>query len=315
MFKKLKDKFTNYTKRDWLKAAYHMFLLTLGNFILAFGTGGFLVPYKIITGGVSGIAIVLDEILTPLFGVSSLADVYIWLLVVILFFVGLLFLGWDFSAKTLFSVIIYPFFNTLIMRVMKPENWIVFNNTSESFTTFLVCIVGSTFVGLGCAVAYKGGGSTGGVDVITFIVQKYLKIKASITSFIIDSSIILCGLIVYKDLNMTIIGIMGAFVCSLMIEKVFIGASGTYVAEIVSDKWQEINDFILNKMERGSTIVHSEGGYTGDEKRMIKVAFDRHEYTELLDYISKVDKNAFVTVTLIHEANGLGFKSFPKKKL
>lgn len=319
MFKKMKEKFKNYTKKDWLKFFYNILLLIIGNFSLAFGTAAFLVPNNIITGGVSGIAIVLEKVLTPLIikGDGSLVDVYVAILDIILFIIGLIFLGWEFSAKTLFSVCFYPLALSFIMRVMHPENWgfMTFNNPGEDFTLLLAAISGSVFVGLGCAISYKGGGSTGGVDVITFIVHKYLKIKASITSFFIDAVIILLGLIVFNNFNAMIIGIIGACVCSLMIEKIFVGYSSTYVAEIVSSKWEEINEFILNKMERGSTILYGEGGYTGEEKKIIRVAFDRREYAQIIGYVSKIDPQAFVTVTLTNEVNGQGFDAFPKKKL
>ena len=100
-----------------------------------------------------------------------------------------------------------------------------------------------------------------------------------------------------------------------MIEKIFIGSSSTYIANIVSDKWMEINDFIITKMERGCTILNGQGGYSKEERKMIVIAFDIKEYTKLLDAISKIDPRAFVTVTLSHEVNGEGFASFPKSKL
>ena len=310
MGNKLKNYFKGYTKKDYLKFFYHLFLIFVGNLLLAFGTAAFLVPYDIITGGISGIAIILQSVV----GGSNKIDIYVFVINWVLFFVGLIFLGKKFSLQTLLSVIIYPFALSFIMRVIKPEEWLQFNSEGE-LTTLLAAICGSTFIGLGCAVTFKGGGSTGGLDVLAFIGQKYLKIKCSVTSFVLDALIILGGFIQYKNLTATIIGIIGAFVCALMIEKIFIGSSSTYIANIVSDKWMEINDFIITKMERGCTILNGQGGYSKEERKMIVIAFDIKEYTKLLDAISKIDPRAFVTVTLSHEVNGEGFASFPKSKL
>ena len=148
-----------------------------------------------------------------------------------------------------------------------------------------------------------------------FIGQKYFKIKCSIGAFVIDALIILCGFLVFRNLTSTVIGIIGAFLCSAMIEKVFIGYSSTFVAQIISDKYEEINDFIINTLGRGSTLLEAEGGYSNEHRKVIMVAFDRKEYTYLIENISKIDPKAFITITLSHEVNGEGFASFPKSKL
>ena len=310
MFKKIKEHFKNYTKRDYLMMFYHFFLVVIGNFLLAFGTAAFLVPYDIITGGISGIAIVLQSVI----GGENKIDLYVLILNWVLFFIGLIFLGKKFTLQTLVSVIIYPFALSFIMRVIKPEEWLKFNNIDE-FNTLLAAICGSVLVGLGCAITFKGGGSTGGLDILAFIGQKYFKIKCSIGAFVIDALIILCGFLVFRNLTSTVIGIIGAFLCSAMIEKVFIGYSSTFVAQIISDKYEEINDFIINTLGRGSTLLEAEGGYSNEHRKVIMVAFDRKEYTYLIENISKIDPKAFITITLSHEVNGEGFASFPKSKL
>ena len=185
----------------------------------------------------------------------------------------------------------------------------------DEFNTLLAAICGSVLVGLGCAITFKGGGSTGGLDILAFIGQKYFKIKCSIGAFVIDALIILCGFLVFRNLTSTVIGIIGAFLCSAMIEKVFIGYSSTFVAQIISDKYEEINDFIINTLGRGSTLLEAEGGYSNEHRKVIMVAFDRKEYTYLIENISKIDPKAFITITLSHEVNGEGFASFPKSKL
>ena len=88
MFKKIKEHFKNYTKRDYLMMFYHFFLVVIGNFLLAFGTAAFLVPYDIVTGGISGIAIVLQSVI----GGENKIDLYVLILNWVLFFIGLIFL-------------------------------------------------------------------------------------------------------------------------------------------------------------------------------------------------------------------------------
>ena len=313
MFDKIKLKLNGYTKKDYLKLLYHFFLIVLGNVSLAFGTAAFLVPNNIVTGGISGIAIVVQSVF---FKGTQVTDIVIFILNWTLFVIGLIFLGKKFSLQTLVSVIIYPIVYSLFVRVVKVDTFFHFALTNEEgMTKFLAAICGSVFVGLGCAVTFKGGGSTGGVDVITFIVQKYLKIKASITSFVIDAVIIVLGLFVFKDLAGSVIGVIGALVCALMIEKIFIGNSSTYKATIISEKYKEICEFVLNDLERGCTILEGTGAYSGEERKVLQVVFDRKEYTKLMDYIARVDKHAFVTIVLTHDVNGNGFNSFPRHKI
>lgn len=315
---KIKAYFKGFTKRDYVRYFYHMFLVILGSFLLAFGTGAFLVPYNIVTGGLSGLGIIIQHAV----GEETLVvDIVIMIANWVLFFIGLIFLGKKFSLQTLLSVIVYPLALSFILRVLKPENWIQFENVASAtssydsrLTTLLASVCGSVFVGLGCAITFRGGGSTGGFDVIAFIGQKYLKIKCSVGTFLIDASIILIGLFVLKDISGVIIGIIGAFIVALIIDKVFIGASGSYIAFIVTDKYQEITDCIVKEIDRSTTTLDVVGGYSQEKKKMVKIVFSRKEYTKILEIISKYDTKAFVSITKAHEINGEGFSPLKKNR-
>lgn len=315
--KRIKAYFQGFTKRDYIRYFYHMFLVVLGSFLLAFGTGAFLVPYDIVTGGLSGLGIIIQHAVGE---ELMIVDIVIMVANWVLFFIGLIFLGKKFSLQTLLSVIVYPLALSFILRVMKPTEWIHLEQMTSSatfdprLTTLLASVCGSVFVGLGCAITFQGGGSTGGMDVIAFIGQKYLKIKCSVGTFFIDATIILVGLFVLGDLTGALIGIIGAFIVALIIDKVFIGSSGSYIAFIVTDHYQEITDCIVKEIDRSTTILDVVGGYTQEKKKMIKIVFSRKEYTKILDIISKYDTKAFVSITKAHEINGEGFSPLTSRK-
>ena len=168
--------------------------------------------------------------------------------------------------------------------------------------------VESRMVGAGCAITFVGGGSTGGVDVISFIICKIFKrAKSSVVFFLIDSTIILGGMFVIGSFVLTLLGILSAFVSALMIEKVFIGSSKSFIAQIITDKYEIINRDIIEKVDRGSTVIDIIGGYSGQPKKMIMVSFTVNQYAEIMNTIHKHDKTAFVTIHQAHEIRGEGW--------
>ena len=294
----------NLTKKAVLKTAWHYFLMVVGNALLAFGTSVFLLPYKVVTGGVSGLALIFTEF----FNINT--ELMITILTWVLFIVGLLLLGVRFSLKTLVATLIYPPLVFVFSLLRDNVTWLQL--TADTTGKLLAGIFGGVFVGAGCAVTYIGGGSTGGVDCISLALNKYTRIKASVASFIIDSSIIVGGLVAYKDLTLALIGIMSAFVCALMIDRIFLGNSASYVAFIVTNKYAEINSAINDKLERGTTLIYAEGGFTGDQTKMIQVAFDRKEYADIQAIVGKIDPKAFMSIVHAYEVNGYGFKKMPQ---
>lgn len=302
------------TKKEKLRFTYHVFLIIIGTLFLSFGTASFLTPYSIVTGGLSGLGIAIQN---AFFGGASgetqVVDIVAVSLNVILFFVGLIFLGKKFSFQTLVSVIVYGVSLPLFMRILHVDTWFTLEKAVEGitydprFTTFLAAICGNTFVGIGCALTFLGGGSTGGVDVLALIAQKYWKIKCSLATFIIDSSIILFGFIVSKDIVTAVIGIIGAFISAAIIDKLFIGTSESFIATIISDKYEEINQFVIHDLDRTTTLISAIGGYSKGDKKMIRVVFGRKEYTKFIDFVRQVDPTAFISIAKAHEIRGEGF--------
>lgn len=309
------------------KQIINYILVVLGTVLLAFGAVVFFSKAELVAGGISGIAIIIQHFVSvPIYDYLVAAlTIFFWLL-------GLLLIGKDFAIKTLLSSLVYIGATFLFARIE------VFNSLAEQFAgissinkvlingteyqmvytdaqvgNYMLCgIFGGVFVGGGVALTFLGGGSTGGVDVLQILLNKYFRIKESISSFIIDAIIIIIGMIAMRMWVPALCGILSCFVSAILIEVVYIRNQSSYQVDIISEKWKEINEFAQTELDRGTTIIHAEGGYKGEERIILRVVFNKTQYEKLRDYIAVVDPRAFVTFTQTNAVYGEGFKSNKK---
>ena len=291
-------------------------LVLLGTFVLAFGIEMFIFPFDLVTGGISGVGIILEKALGGIDFLSKItADIYSMAINWILFGIGFLVLGREFAAKTLISTVAYPF-------ALKIADFIVHDSflsgtldlTLEKYVPYygialiVATLFGGACIGAGCALTFLGGGSTGGVDVIALTVSKYIKkLRSSVAFFLTDATIIVIGIFALNNILISLLGIISAFICASSIDKLFLGESGAFVAHVVSEKYEEINDAVIHKMSRTTTILDAVGGYSGQSKKLVMVSFNMRQYPVFTQIISSIDDNAFVTVHRAHEINGEGW--------
>ena len=300
---KLKAKLT---KEDVIIQLKNLALVVLGTLVLAFGCAVFVVPFDLVTGGVTGLSIVIDHIIHSAIPIDLLIGIITWGL----FFLGLFFLGRDFAIKTLASTIIYPLEISLFMKKISPDflGGIFYLDTSSDLALIISALFGGLCIGTGCALTFLGGGSTGGVDIIAFIFCKYVKRwKSSTVIFVVDATAVVLGLFVIGDLIHTLLGVISAWICAMVIERIFIGSGQAFTAQIVSDKYQELNMAIREEVRRTTTIYTAKGGYSGEEKTMLSVTFTMRQYPNVMSVIKRIDPTAFVSITRAHEINGEGF--------
>lgn len=280
----------------------------LGTLALAFGCAIFTIPFDLVTGGVTGIAIIINQYTADFISIDVIIAILTWSL----FFLGLIVLGRDFAMKTLVSSIIYPIGITLFTKLLSEDvlgGFFFLQNSAYSEIAILIgSIFGGLMIGLGAALTFIGGGSTGGVDIIAFVLCKiFKKWKSSVTIFAIDATTVILGMFVLQDMVRTLLGIISASIAAIVIDRVFLGRSRAFTAEIVSDHYDEIRKYIIEDIHRTSTIVDAKGGYSGADKKMIFVTFDIRQYADLINVINKVDKHAFVSIHSAHEINGEGW--------
>ena len=305
------------TRADVINVIKNATFVIAGSVILAFGVGVFIVPFELVTGGVSGLAIILASVITFEFvTVDFCVTVLTWLL----FFIGLIFLGKSFALKTLISSIVYPLALSLCMKMTSPDFLGGLFDIAGSYpqggtaVETIFAVFGGVLIGIGCALTFRGGGSTGGLDILALMLSKYVKkAKSSVTVFIFDATVVVVGLFVMKDIIHCLLGVTSAFVVAIVIDKVFLGASKAFIAHIVSDKYVEINAAIIERLDRTSTIITSRGGYSGADKYMIMVSFTMPQYATFMAIIKSIDPDAFVTVHRAHEIDGEGWTKYDIK--
>ena len=148
----------------------------------------------------------------------------------------------------------------------------------------------------------------GGADILAFVICKYCKrLKSTHVVFLIDAIVISCGLFVINDTILSLLGILSAFVCSMMIDKAFLGSSTAYVAHIITDNSNNISQSIIVHLDKTATIVDVIGAYSKETKKMVIVSFSLREYRKLMSIINDADPKAFIQVFRSHEINGEGW--------
>ena len=293
------------TKKEVLTYSKNIFLTIAGTCILAFGTAVFIIPFDIVAGGMSSIAIIISKILTFL-TVEQLITIVTWLL----FFMGLIVLGKDFAFKTLISAIVYPTAVSLFGKLVSPNVlggfFDIKNGTHEEIALLMAAVVGGILIGAGCAVTFLGGGSTGGTDIIAFTICKFFKKwRSSVVIFITDAATIALGMLVIGDFVISLLGVFSALVSAIVVDKVFLGGSKAFVAQIITTNPDDMTSEIIEKLDRTTTIIDVVGGYTNENKKMVMVSFTMSQYVDLMAIVNRADSLAFVTVHSAHEILGL----------
>ena len=303
-----------YSKKEVKTFLKNALFIIIGSFLVEFGTAVFIVPANICNGGMSGIAVILDNTIP---GYQGYVDVTVIILTFFFLIISFLFVGIKFSLSTIICSIFSPLFLVIIYRV--PAFHVISDsvlNYGGDIGPLLCALFGGLLVGSGLALSFSFGGSTGGIDVIIMLIKKYFKnASVSITSFALDGSIIFAYAIVLgtvikepKYMVLTLINILSALVSALAVEIIYGSRSKNIVCEIVSLKTRAINNYIQKDLKRGSTLIPVKGGWNGKERTLIRVVISNNEYNEFYEKVKSIDPKAFVTFTVTRHVYGFGFR-------
>ncbi len=275
-------------------------LIIVGSFILASGFVLFITPYKIVPGGVYGISIVLHYILGTPVGLMALAfDIPLTL-------IGLKILGPRFGMKTVVGFVLTAFFNDGL-------TYLYGYSPLVHGDALLSAIFGGLFLGVGLGLIFKSKATSGGSDIIAMIISKYTRMPVGQLMIMVDSTIVLLGLIVFKDWKIPLYSLIVIFITGKVVDTILEGLNYDKVLFIISDKYEEISDKIIHDLNRGGTLFNGKGMYNKSEKQVIFTVVNRREVTILHEYIRRVDPHAFVTVLSSNEILGEGFKPLESK--
>ena len=299
---KLQESMTLKNLLSWVGVAVGVTVMSLG-FVL------FTNPYKIIPGGVYGLGRVLHHLIpsiqTGTFG--FMLDVPLMILNIIIF-------GASMGAKTIFAAVISPFIMNGLTSFFgeNPADGTSIISTAFNFSdNLLVCAVfGGLLIGAGVGIIIRSGATSGGTDIISMIVSRYCKMKFSSAMAIVESTIVVVGMLVFRDWKLPLYSLISIYVSAKAIDFVLDGATYEKLLFIISDKKEELKHFILHEMSRGGTYIKSSGMYTDTNRDMIFLVISRKEIAQVKSKIRKIDDKAFVVVVDAHETYGDGFKKF-----
>ncbi|MBO6286134.1 MAG: YitT family protein [Bacilli bacterium] len=302
-------------------------ILVLGCALLAFGDAAFISPLNLVTGGVLSIGVITQHFVTLAGSDFYVVDIVTWIIQILMLIVSFLFLGKKFTLRTIFATLLYPALFTFFIRVPLINGVSIGNHLASFFLTedtdwglrTLAGIAGGAFIGAGVGVCYHAGGSTGGLDVISAILARKTPIKEGVSAFIFDGTLVIAGMIVMRDIRNGLVGVLGALVCAMTVQVLYVNTQSFVIADIISEKWEVIQDYVHNQMDRSTTVIDVTGGYSKEGKKILRVAFSKRELLPFRAFIGQTDPKAFVTFTQASMINGEGFDplvrtNFDKKK-
>lgn len=268
------------------------FIITLlGTLVTGFAIGAFLTPNKVVGGGASGISTILYHTLGFPLGVTYFIINIIFLLL------GFKVLGKDFIVKTLIGITILSGFTQLFSAFpIYTDNMI------------LAAVFGGALYGGGIGMAFAAGASTGGTDIIGRIIQvKFPHIPIGKMLLFVDGVIIAVSFAVFRNIELTLFGILTLFVSSFSIDFVISKLNVSRIAFVITDHGEEIAKTLISSSPRGVTLIDVKGVYTDTQKKMLFCALKESETEAFQKKILSIDSTAFIVFSESQRIKGNGF--------
>ena len=310
-------------KKDFKQQFVAYLLLVLGSALFSVGDVMFVNPYLMAPGGTYGLSNVLNTVWPWKIAFYAIC------MDIPLLIIGTLILGPKFGVKTVVSTILIFVFTLLLESLwgynpvihdgaivaspIEGLNMVEIPNHGGWFVPdyFLNTVVAGLIYGVAIGMIFRSGATSGGSDIISMILHKYTKISLGTLVLIVDSCITLTTFIAFGDVRLPIYSIILIFIESKVIDLVVEGTKSYKTAFIVTDKLEEVKEYILNDMHRGGTCITGEGLYNGTERKMIYVTMERADFVKLRANLRRLDPMAFVNVIESSEIMGKGFKALP----
>ena len=272
-------------------------VITLGSLLYALAYNIFYAPNLVAMGGLTGLGQVLNALI-PVLPVGTT----VFVMNVPLFFLGWKFIGGHLLVSSLYAMTFSSFaIDVMDMIYQFPP-----------MDTMLAAIFGGALLGAGIGLVFSKGATTGGTDLIARLLKlKFAWLPMGTLVLIPDFIVIVLAAIAFGKVESALYGIVSLFVTTKVMDTVLYGLDSSKVAYIISDSCKAITDAVM-AMDRGATILHGEGAYSGDEKKVLMVAFKQKEIVPLKEKVNEIDPHAFLIVCDAHDVLGEGFRTYSK---
>ncbi len=279
-------------------------LITLGILVYTFAWSAFMLPAKIVGGGVSGISSVLNIAV----GIPLPIGVLNFIINGILLAVGFKVLGSKFGANTIYGIVMSSLSFILWQQVLHVEN--LFD--VSQFGDFMCAIIGGALCGAGIGLTFTMGGNSGGTDIIALIINKYRNVSPGKVILYLDIFIIGSSWFVSHRVENVIFGYIVMVVMTYVLDMVLDGNKQSYQVMVFSPKNAEIADAVTKEVGRGATLLDAEGCFTKQQQKVLLMMVHRTDKPRVMQIIHRIDENAFISV---NKAQGVYGKNFEKLKI
>lgn len=262
-------------------------VITFATMIVAAAVFFFLVPSHVTVGSISGLAIVLANFIPLKISVIT------FVLNIVLLILGFIFIGKEFGSKTVYTSILLPLFLGMF-------EWLIPNNQSLTGDAFLDTLCYIFVVSIGLAMLFNRNASSGGLDIVAKFLNKYFRMELGKAMSLAGMCAALSSALVY-DTKIVALSVLGTYLNGLALDHFIFGMNVKKRVCIISKKETEIQDFILHSLKSGATIYQAVGAFDNSPRREIITIVNKGEYGQLMNFISKTDRDAFVTVYTVNE--------------
>lgn len=277
------------------KMVREYFLITIGIILVAISVEYFFAPNNLAAGGVTGLAIVVNNFI-PALNIGAITLI----VNIILFGVAFIIIGGNFGGKTIFASLGLSVIMWGIETFLSP-----FAITND---LIIATIFGTLISAFGMAIVFNNNSSTGGTDILAKIINKFFHVDIGKSLLIVDFVITLSAAVAF-GLDIGFYSMLSVIILGITVDRFIEGFNSSKEVFIISDKTEQISKFILENLERGCTYLSGEGAYTGKKIKVIYTVLDRSEFIKLKIFIKDTDPKAFISVRESHEIVGEGFKA------
>lgn len=274
-----------FNKRNIIEFA----VITFGTGIVAIAVYFFMYPSHVSVGSAAALAMVLSNFIPLPISVIN------FLMNVILLILGFLLIGPEFGVKTVYSTLLLPVM-LRILEILLPD----FRSLTEDPALDVVCYI--LVVGIGLAILFSRNAASGGLDIIAKIMNKFIGIELGKAMSMSGILVALSSALVY-DKKIVVLSVLGTYFGGLVVDNFIFGINIKRRVCIISQKHDQILNYILHGLHSGATIYNSIGAFNHTAREEIVTVVDKQEYRQLMDYIRKNDPTAFVTVISVNEIN------------
>lgn len=284
------------TKKFWIE----LFIMTFGMFIAALGLHFFLIPSKLIVGSITGLSIVLSKLV----GFISIGQM-IFGINAILLILSFILIGNEFGAKTVYTALILGPMIDFISNIvpMKDSIFTTYIGTQAIPNPWLDLLSFVLILSASQAILFSINASTGGLDILAKIFNKYFHIQLG-TAVTIAGGLICCTAFLINPVHLVVIGLIGTWLNGLILNYFMSSMNSKTRVFIISDDYVRIKTFITEHLGKGCTLHEVIGGYSGDRKIQLEVVLDKDDFGKLIDYMGKEQIPSFISSDVVSEVYG-----------